>query len=80
MNNDNEITVALDSKLTDELINEGNAREIINRIQKLRKDLDLELTDRIKIYVEKNDPLFYSLCIHMGFSVDRYVWVCSSFF
>lgn len=57
VNNDNEITVALDSKLTDELLNEGNAREIINRIQKLRKDLYLELTDRIKIYVEKNDIL-----------------------
>jgi isoleucyl-tRNA synthetase len=44
------ITVALDTHITEELRNEGIAREFINRIQKLRKDSDFEVTDRIEIY------------------------------
>jgi isoleucyl-tRNA synthetase len=43
------LTVALDITLTPALEQEGLAREFINRIQKLRKDLDLELTDRINV-------------------------------
>ncbi|MCX7880833.1 MAG: isoleucine--tRNA ligase [Ignavibacteria bacterium] len=43
------ITVALDTQITDELRSEGIAREFINRIQKLRKDLGLDVTDRIEI-------------------------------
>lgn len=43
------ITVALDTELTQELINEGISREFVNRIQNLRKDLGFEVTDRITI-------------------------------
>jgi isoleucyl-tRNA synthetase len=46
------ITVALDITITDELRNEGNARELVNRIQNLRKDKDFNVTDRIKVQVE----------------------------
>ena len=44
-----EITVALDITLTDELRLEGNAREIVNRIQNLRKDSGFDVTDKISI-------------------------------
>ncbi len=48
------ITVALDITLTEELINEGLARELINKLQKERKDLNLELTDRIVVKMLEN--------------------------
>ena len=48
------ITVALDIKITEELKNEGLAREFINRIQNLRKESGLEVTDKITINVEEN--------------------------
>ena len=47
-------TVALDMTITEELFNEGLAREIVNRVQTLRKNTGLEVTDRINVYVEKN--------------------------
>jgi isoleucyl-tRNA synthetase len=46
------ITVALDVKLDDDLIAEGTARELVNRIQNLRKSSGLNVTDRINIKVE----------------------------
>ena len=48
------ITVALDITITEELKNEGLAREFINRIQNLRKESGLEVTDKITISVEEN--------------------------
>ena len=53
----NSLTVALDITLSDELKEEGLAREFINRIQNLRKDSGLEVTDKVIIQVEKNDSL-----------------------
>ncbi len=41
------LTVAADTKLTDELVNEGIAREVVNRIQNMRKEADYDVTDRI---------------------------------
>ena len=49
------LTVALDTKLTPELINEGLAREFVNRVQNMRKDAGLSVTDRIRIYFESSD-------------------------
>ena len=49
--NKNSLTVALDIKITPELEQEGNAREFINRVQKIRKESDFELTDRILVKV-----------------------------
>ncbi|MEG2612749.1 MAG: DUF5915 domain-containing protein, partial [Alistipes sp.] len=46
------LTVALDITLTDELRAEGVARELINRIQNIRKDSGFEVTDRIRVEVE----------------------------
>ena len=43
------VTVALDTNLTQELLDEGIAREFVNRIQNLRKGLDFQVTDRISI-------------------------------
>jgi isoleucyl-tRNA synthetase len=48
---DQGVTVALDVTLTDELKQEGIARDIVNRIQNLRKDLGLEVQDKIKLLV-----------------------------
>ncbi|WP_144283350.1 isoleucine--tRNA ligase [Chryseobacterium echinoideorum] len=53
---DGKTTVALDLKLTDELKSEGIAREFINRIQNIRKEKDFELTDKISIILEENNP------------------------
>ena len=50
------VTVALDLTLTDELKSEGIARELINRVQNLRKEKDFDLTDRISIELEENCP------------------------
>lgn len=51
------LTVALDLTLTEELLSEGLARELVNRIQNLRKDSEFELTDRIKLFVKSNENL-----------------------
>lgn len=48
------ITVALDVTLTDDLKREGLARDFVNRIQNLRKDMGLEVLDKISIEVERN--------------------------
>ena len=50
-------TVALDMTITPELFNEGLARELVNRVQTLRKSSGLEVTDRIEIYVQKDEKL-----------------------
>ncbi|MBQ7211006.1 MAG: isoleucine--tRNA ligase [Paludibacteraceae bacterium] len=49
------ITVALDIELTEELEQEGKAREIINRLQNLRKSSGLEITDRVVVCLQRND-------------------------
>ncbi|CAM3772372.1 isoleucine--tRNA ligase [Flavobacterium branchiophilum] len=48
------ITVALDITITEELKKEGIARELVNRIQNIRKDSGFEVTDKIKVQLEKN--------------------------
>ena len=49
------LTVALDITITDELRREGVARELVNRIQNIRKDSGFEVTDKIRVEVEAND-------------------------
>jgi len=49
------ITVALDINITEDLEKEGIARDIVNRVQNLRKDMGLEVQDKIKVQVENND-------------------------
>lgn len=47
---DNGVTVALDSHLTEELLDEGVERELVSKIQNMRKEAGFEVTDRIEIY------------------------------
>lgn len=54
VSNEGNLTVALEVELTDELVKEGMAREIINRVQNLRKESGLEITDRIKVTLAPN--------------------------
>lgn len=54
---DQGLTVALDITLTEELKQEGIARDLVNRIQNLRKDMGLEVQDKIRIKVSKHDEL-----------------------
>ena len=51
---DGALTVALDITLTDELVQEGLARELVSRIQTLRKEMGLEVTDRIRLQILRN--------------------------
>ncbi len=52
--NQGNLTVALDISVTPELKQEGLARELVNRVQNIRKDMGLEVTDHIKLTVERN--------------------------
>jgi isoleucyl-tRNA synthetase len=55
------LTVALDINITQSLQNEGNARELVNRIQSIRKEQGFELTDRIEVKISENAELQTSL-------------------
>ena len=54
---DNGLTVVLDTNLTPELIEEGFVREIISKIQTMRKEAGFEVMDHIKVYVKDNDKM-----------------------
>jgi len=58
---DGGMTVALDTALDDELIDEGLAREFVNRIQNIRKESGFDVTDRIRIYHQSSERLARSL-------------------
>ncbi len=58
---DGTLTVALDTELNEELINEGLAREFVNRVQNMRKESGFEVTDRIKIYHRSSHRLAKAL-------------------
>ncbi len=64
------LTVALDINVTPELIQEGNAREFVNRIQKIRKDSGFDLTDRIEVQVSANNGIGQSL-------TKFYAYICA---
>ncbi len=54
---DNYVTVALDTHLTPELLEEGFVREIVSKIQTMRKEAGFEVTDHINVYQDNNDKL-----------------------
>ncbi|HMW75319.1 MAG TPA: class I tRNA ligase family protein, partial [Saprospiraceae bacterium] len=67
---DRDLTVALDITLNDDLIAEGTARDLINRIQNIRKTSDLNVTDRIIIKLESNDAV--------NVAIDKFAdYICS---
>jgi len=55
--NQGAVTVALDVTISETLKEEGIARELVNRIQNLRKDSGFELTDRIEVYLQIEDGI-----------------------
>lgn len=59
--------VILNTELTHELIVEGIAREIVRKIQSLRKDADLVITDRIKVYYDGNELIDETIQVHNEF-------------
>lgn len=65
--NEGRLTVALDVSITDELREEGIARELVNRIQNLRKDSGFDVTDKIKILIEKNQEINSAVTKHSGY-------------
>jgi isoleucyl-tRNA synthetase len=60
-------TVALDPRLDDDLVAEGVARELVNRIQRLRKDAGLEITDRIELAIDGPDRIMAPARHHQDF-------------
>ena len=59
--NKGSLTVALDINISPELVQEGDAREFVNRIQKIRKDSGFEVTDRVDVKVAANNGIGQSL-------------------
>ena len=60
------LTIALDIELTQELIEEGLARELVNRIQNLRKSSGLEITDRITVTIDRKMAGIEEVLTHCG--------------
>ena len=60
-------TIALDVTLDDELIAEGLARELVNRIQRLRRDVGLEITDRIDLLIAGSERVREVATTHRDF-------------
>ena len=54
---DNKFTVVIDTKLTPELIEEGFVREIVSKVQTLRKEADFEVTDHITLYIDNSEKI-----------------------
>lgn len=61
VSHDGELTVALDISISEELLTEGHARELINRIQNIRKDKDFNVTDKIVIKLQDHKDILKSL-------------------
>jgi isoleucyl-tRNA synthetase len=65
--NANGITVALDIVISEELKNEGIARELVNRIQNIRKDSGFEVTDKIKVHIQQNNILETAVLLNLDY-------------
>jgi isoleucyl-tRNA synthetase len=61
------LTVALDVTITDELKQEGISRELVNRIQNLRKELNFEVTDRIKVSLQNDNLVANAVAKNKGY-------------
>jgi isoleucyl-tRNA synthetase len=73
------LTVALDVTITEPLYQEGIARDMVNRIQNLRKEAELEVTDRIRLIVEKREEIFEAVNNNIAYIcretlMDEIVW------
>jgi isoleucyl-tRNA synthetase len=68
---DGGFTVALDPTITPELRLEGLARELVNRVQRLRKDSDFEVSDRIRLAVSGEEEMLQAARAHREFIADE---------
>lgn len=62
-----DVVVALETKLSEGLIAEGLAREFVNKVQSLRKGMDLQITQRIVLRLETDQALREALRVHEGY-------------
>ena len=69
--NSNGITVALDITIDESLRNEGIARELVNRIQNIRKDSGFEVTDKIQVVLEQNTDLEKAVAQNINYIKDE---------
>jgi isoleucyl-tRNA synthetase len=69
--NEGRFTVALDVTVSEELRNEGIARELINRIQNLRKDAGFDVTDKIRISILKHSAINKAVEIHRDYIASQ---------
>lgn len=67
VNSEGLLTIALDTSITPELRDEGLARELINRVQNLRKDMGFEVTDRIKVKLKNHDSLTHAVRANLDY-------------
>ena len=58
------LTVVLDTTLTDQLVQEGYAREVISKLQSMRKDFGLDVTDRIHVYCTGSEKVLNALNVY----------------
>jgi len=65
--NEGTLTVALDVTISDDLRKEGIARELVNRIQNLRKDSGFEVTDRIDVLLQKDDHIVSAIYTNLTY-------------
>jgi isoleucyl-tRNA synthetase len=65
--NDGRLTVALDITVTEDLRNEGIAREFVNRIQNIRKDSGFDVTDKITVLIEDHEMIREAIKIHSSY-------------
>ena len=68
--NSGNLTIALDITISPELLQEGIAREIVNRIQNMRKDNGFDIIDKIHIEIEKNNDVIAAV-------ENNYMYICS---
>ncbi|MPN09377.1 Isoleucine--tRNA ligase [bioreactor metagenome] len=69
--NEGKLTVALDITVNDELMQEGIARELVNRIQNLRKSSGYEITDKIKVEIQKLAEINGAVNIFSGYIASQ---------
>ena len=77
--NDAEMIVAIDTHLTDDLIAQGHAREFINRVNTMRKEMDFDISDRIKVVVDTQESVKQSIQGHWDFIASEILAVDIAF-
>jgi len=71
VSNEGKLTVALDITVTEALLQEGVARELVNRIQNIRKSSGLEITDRIRIEIQQSKEIKQAVLNHTNYITSQ---------